>query len=495
MLQDFKTWVEQSRVKQLDSATEGIIKKIREECSQRQMARAEVLASHHSSLPAVGEAANSNLNVSRRRVSLLKVSESFQGASWMQQERKLIEDHFGVKNDLPASSGQSNSNRRDRLPCGLSGSYISKAIEESSDSFFEEGSVMRNLLESGFEVVWFADRHPSDIIYGICVNRQTATVTVVFRGQEGIFDLCRNTAMSRFSNPIAHEDYEGNCEYINLRSAVADEMLRIRMDTKMSLISEIREKVVIIGQELTNGAGYHLSVVGHSRGGGYATVLGYYLASDMYLELRSAVRVFTFASSAVGCADFQRGFKHLEEEGRLMHARFANSNDLFTSLPLRGYSNETNSKDKYHHVGMQIRLHKATEAGRRRIKQSLDVSYNAREALLIETAHTVMSEIWPLNILLWFVYTKNHCISQYHLRMHFAREYRLALGDGALRFDRKRKWLKSLNEYYIMKCRRVHDYTGFKEKAAHMPSWVVFIFVACLLYVQIDIFFKFSAGW
>jgi len=91
MLKDFKTWVEQSRVKQLDSATEGIIKKIREECSQRQMARAEVLASHHSSLPAVGEAANSNLNVSRRRVSLLKVSESFQGASWMQQERKLID--------------------------------------------------------------------------------------------------------------------------------------------------------------------------------------------------------------------------------------------------------------------------------------------------------------------------------------------------------------------------------------------------------------------
>eukprot|EP00985_Skeletonema_marinoi_P022769 scaffold14722_cov112-Skeletonema_marinoi.AAC.1 len=78
--------------------------------------------------------------------------------------------------------------------------------------------------------------------------------------------------------------------------------------------------------------------------------------------------------------------------------------------------------------------------------------------------------------------------------MHFAREYRLALGDGALRFDRKRKCLKSLNEYYVMKCRRVHNYTGFKEKPALLPTWAVIMLVTSILYVQIDIFLKF-AGW
>ena len=485
--------MEESRVKQLDSATEGIIKRIREECSQRQVAREEKLATINS-LPA-SRKANSSLCIARRRGSLLNVSESFQGASWMQQERKLIEDHFGVKNGLPASRRRSMS--RDRLSpsAELSGSLITKAIEESSDSFFEEGSVMRNLLESGFEVVWFADRHPRDIIYGICVNRQTATVTVVFRGQEGFFDLFRKAAMSRFPNPIAHEDYEGNSECINLRSAVADEMLRVRMDTKMSLISEIREKVVIIGQELTKGDGYHLSVVGHSRGGGYATVLGYYLASSNILQLASAMRVFTFASSPVGCANFQKGFKHLEEEGRLMHARFANSNDLSSFLPIQGYCEETNSNEKYLHVGLQVRLHKANEAGRCRIKQSLDVSYDAKEPLLQEIARAAINMIWLIRVLFCFTYSKNHCISQYHLRMHFAREYRLALSDGVLRFDRKRKCLKSLNEYYIMKCRHVHDYTGFKEKGTVVPTWVVIILVACLLYVQTDILLKFSAGW
>ena len=481
LLKDFKTWVEESRVKQLDTATECIIKKIREECAQRQTAREEMMSSKHS-LPVSGTS-NNSLRLARRRGSLMNVSESFQGASWMKQERKLIEDHFGVKNDLPLS--RRNSFCRDNLPGELSGSMIAKAIEESSEAFFEKGSVMKNLLESGFEVVWFADRHPSDIIYGICVNRQTSTVTVVFRGQESVFDLCCNTAMSSFPNPVAHEDYEGNSEHIKLRSVVADELLRVRMDTKMSLISEIREKIVIIGQELTKGAGYHLSVVGHSRGGGYATVLGYYLASDMYLELASSVRVFTFASSPVGCEDFQKGFKHLEEEGRLVYARFANSNDLFTSLPLRGFSEENNTKVKYHHVGMQVRLHKASEAGRRRIKKSLDVSYGVTVPILLEMARAGRN-------LLSMIFTKNYCISQYHLRMHFAREYRLALGDGALRFDRKRKCLKSLNEYYVMKCLQLQNNMGLKENRTLMPTWAVLVLVVSLLYVQVDILLKFA---
>lgn len=484
LLKDFKTWVEESRVKQLDVATECIIKKIREECSQRQIAREEMSSSNHSLLP------SQQPRLARRRGSLMDVSKSFQDSSWLKQERKLIEEHFGVKNGLPASRTKSLS--RDRLPGELSGSFIKRAIEESSDAFFEEGSVMRNLLESGLEVVWFADRHPSDIIYGICVNRQTATVTVVFRGQEGIFDLCYNTAMSSFPNPIAHEDYEGNSEYIKLRSTVADELLRVRMDTKMSLISEIREKIVIIGQELTNGAGYHLSVVGHSRGGGYATVLGYYLASDMYLELASAVRIFTFSSSHVGCADFQRGFKHLEEEGRLVHARFANSNDLFTSLPLRGYCEENNFKVNYHHVGMQVRLHKANNAGRRRIMQSLDVSYGVDdEPFLIGMLQAARNSLSLIMSLICSVYTKNYRISQYHLRMHFAREYRLALGDGVLRFDRKRKSLKTLNDYYVMKCRRVHHYIMGPKENPTMPTWALLVLVASLLYVQIDICLKF----
>lgn len=44
--------------------------------------------------------------------------------------------------------------------------------------FFREGSLMSNLIESGIEVVWFGDRHPNDVVYSICCNRQEKRVSV-----------------------------------------------------------------------------------------------------------------------------------------------------------------------------------------------------------------------------------------------------------------------------------------------------------------------------
>ena len=236
---------------------------------------------------------------------------------------------------------------------------------------------------------------------------------MVFRGQESLFDLFKDSAMSSYSNPIMHEDYEGNSEFINLRAAVSDEMMRVRRDNKKSTIDEIRDKVDKIGKELTDGGLYHLSVAGHgSLGGGLATVVGFYLASDPSLELASAVRVFTFASSRVGCKAFQQGCKHLEETGRLQHARFTNSNETVSLLPVC---------DVYHHVGMQIRLHKPTSAGRQRTRQSLDVSYNSSVRRLGEAFRFMLSCLSA---------GKSSRISEYQHRMHFAREYRLALSDG-----------------------------------------------------------------
>ena len=54
--------------------------------------------------------------------------------------------------------------------------------------FFKEGSVMNNLIESGIEVVWFSDMTQSDVVYGICVQRnekriqRNEKITLVFRG-------------------------------------------------------------------------------------------------------------------------------------------------------------------------------------------------------------------------------------------------------------------------------------------------------------------------
>ena len=208
-------------------------------------------------------------------------------------------------------------------------------------------SAMMNLANSeGLEVVWFSGRHPKDIHYCICVDRESATVTVVFNGQETIFGRIKNSAMMEHTNPVGHEDYEGNDEVFNLRAAVSEEILRPRRDTKMNIIDEIKEKVEKIGKEITGGR-YHLSVTGHSLGAGYAAVAGFYLGSDARLKLASPVRVFTFASSRVGCRTFQQSFKHLEDTGRLQHARFTNTNDLVSLRPFWDMSGSWQYDDWY----------------------------------------------------------------------------------------------------------------------------------------------------
>ena len=111
-----------------------------------------------------------------------------------------------------------------------------------------------------------------------------------------------------------------NSSIFNLR---VNEMMRVQRDTKRSMLEDICEKIEVVGRELTSGS---LSVTGHSLGGDLATVAGFFLASNPTLQLASAVRVYTFASSPVGCNTFQHTYKYLEETGRLQHARFTNLN-------------------------------------------------------------------------------------------------------------------------------------------------------------------------
>mmetsp|Transcript_5502 Transcript_5502/g.13784 ORF Transcript_5502/g.13784 Transcript_5502/m.13784 type:complete len:1381 (-) Transcript_5502:188-4330(-) len=474
LLSEFKTWVEESKVKQLDSVTEQVIRTLREECSRRQ--NLIKVRSSNESLSSMGQVRVRN-SIARRRGSLIEKSNSFLDASWLKQEMTLIADHFGIKNgSVPENNKDDAIKESRRISNGMLTESMIERTFDKSHCYFEEGSSLRNLLESGLEVVWFSDRHPDDIIYCICVNRETLTVTLVFRGQEGFTDLIKDSAMSQYSNPIGHADYEGNSEFINLRSAVSDEIMRVRRDTKKSTLYEISRKVDEIGRELADGGKYHLSVTGHSLGGGLATVAGFYLASDDSLELASALRVFTFSSSRVGCMAFHQGFKHLEETGRLQHARFTNSSDIISSLPML---------DSYHHVGMQICLHKANNAGRQRIRQSLDVRYNKNGSRLKESYHFVMDIFSAMQV---------SRISEYQHRMHFAREYRLALGDGVLRFDKKRNRLKTLNNYYLMKC-RLSDFMGLAKEKTWMPSFLVFFFVSCLISFEIALLFKFVATW
>ena len=63
-----------------------------------------------------------------------------------------------------------------------------------------------------------------------------------------------------------------------------------------------------------------------------------------------------------------------------------------------------------------------------------------------------------------------------------------------LRFDKKRNHLKSLNDYYLMKCRLI-DYIGFGKKRDAMPSFVVFFLISCIISFELALLLKFVAAW
>lgn len=300
-------------------------------------------------------------------------------------------------------------------------SFSSPTLHELSLSLLELLSLLDNfksmatLVDTDFEVVWFSDWHPSDVIYCICVNRYTATVTVVFHGKETAFRRTKNAAMMEHSNPIMYEVYADNCDVINLRAEVSEELLRPRKDSGQTIIDEVRQRVDTIGNELNGGVRYHLSVAGHSFGGALATVAGFYLAADSIrsLKLASAVKVYTFGSSRVGCEKFQQSFRHLENTGRLQHARFTNSNEF--KGPFWDLHRSWSFDNWYKHVGMNIRLN-ANSA------QSLDITYNQGAGMFAEMSSLVESYLCRS--------TGNAGISEYQQRLHSSREY-LACQRGA----------------------------------------------------------------
>ena len=98
---------------------------------------------------------------------------------WMHDQRNQIMSSLGIASASdPTHSQESSQNNL------VSEREIKDIINDALEQprFFIEGSLLSNLIESGIEVVWFGDRHPNDVVYALCVNRQYKRVSVVFRG-------------------------------------------------------------------------------------------------------------------------------------------------------------------------------------------------------------------------------------------------------------------------------------------------------------------------
>ena len=207
VLKEFKQWVHDSRSKQLDAATEQTIKDLRRKVARRRWKKAinavrlMVRLGHSDSnnfalklqerqtkgLPSISSRASLVVEESsvpkpklpyRRKQTLRGLAKSMM---WMHDQRSTIMNGLGISEPQSSQESLSKAEKRNSL---VGENEIKEIINDALEEprFFIEGSLLSNLIESGIEVVWFGDRHPNDVVYSICVNRQYKRVSVVFRG-------------------------------------------------------------------------------------------------------------------------------------------------------------------------------------------------------------------------------------------------------------------------------------------------------------------------
>ena len=195
VLQEFQRLVADSR-RPMDAATEKAMKQMRRKVARRRWKRA---ISAVRMIVRLGS--NSKINSLLKDLPLhtpLKGLGSEQAARNQQVLRNEFHDNRFIKNVDSSKSSSFDSSTARKIARG--------SLEKPS--YFRDGSLMKNLVESGalycrvllsgkplvhalirslfhvsgIEVAFISDRHPNDVVYSICCNRREKRVSVVFRG-------------------------------------------------------------------------------------------------------------------------------------------------------------------------------------------------------------------------------------------------------------------------------------------------------------------------
>ncbi|KAL7530146.1 hypothetical protein ACHAXR_003329, partial [Thalassiosira sp. AJA248-18] len=401
----FRSWIEDSRVNQLDEETNKMI-----------IAMKRKVARHRW----------------KRAISAVRLSYRLSG------KRPKFENPV-------IAPGCENQNRFVDM-----NAMMCEAMR-TQPKYFREGSVMHNLIESGIELVWFSDMSQNDVVYGICVQREKRKVTVVFRGTVNAHNWKMNLKFdtNEYRNPVK-QNYPGRVDELSLHSGFALYLLRKRKDTGISKLEEIFDKIDEIGREMAPDGNYKLSITGHSLGGALATLCGFYAAARSRFAHLSTIYIWTFAAPRVGTTAFMRAWQHLERTGRIRHARFSVTNDLVPLVPFCNF--EMDDLQFYKHVGMRVQMHGIGRIGKWRLKRNLDVTYPLHHDWSSEIRRMFMNNIFA-NLTTLSGFKNNHNITEYQKRLHFTMTYKKALGSGVYFSDKKRNRIKSLDEYYHIRAK------------------------------------------
>jgi len=221
--------------------------------------------------------------------------------------------------------------------------------------FFRDGTISQLMVKSTARIFWVNDWYPvKDLTYAIAVDAEKKRVLVVFRGAITKQDWSKAVSfrLREHPNPIA-EDYPGKSPMLDMHNGFHQYLLRIRKDTGTTKYDEIANTAHRFGLERI-GSDYHLAITGHSLGAALSTVFGMFASADERFTRNGPIKIFTFGSPYVGGHYFADAFRHQEETGKVMYARFYNHNDAVAYFPAN--FGITKRGSKYRHVGIGIKI-------------------------------------------------------------------------------------------------------------------------------------------
>jgi len=184
-------------------------------------------------------------------------------------------------------------------------------------------------------------------VYAITKHEEQKRIVVIFRGTSSTYDWLTDALafQKRLKNPVTSE--AGNLpEYVKIHKGFAKALLREGNEPTGHLEEILGEVKKVMKDNPT----FKLFVTGHSLGGALATLFGFYAASndDPIYTNNGPVQVYSVSSPRVGNKAFLKSFKHLEERGKIRHARIYNARDKVAMLPFMG--------GLYKHVGLGMKL-------------------------------------------------------------------------------------------------------------------------------------------
>mmetsp|Transcript_18995 Transcript_18995/g.28674 ORF Transcript_18995/g.28674 Transcript_18995/m.28674 type:complete len:156 (+) Transcript_18995:649-1116(+) len=114
---------------------------------------------------------------------------------------------------------------------------------------------------------------------------------------------------------------------------------------------------------------------------------------------------------------------------------------------------------------MRIQLHDTDRVGQWRLHNSLDVTYPLNHDWPSEMQRLLTNNILA-NLTTPKGFKECHSLTEYQRRLHFAMTYRRALGLSTLNSDQRRKDIKTLDEYYLIRGNILSN--GISEKIVNM---------------------------